>query len=688
MDSASATAAAAGKPLTAEEETLRRNTDCVYFLASPLTCKKGIECEFRHSDGARLNPRDCRYWLNGNCLNPKCSFRHPPLDTLYGIPGTPGPGAPALQSAASTQAPGTPTPASYNKQNAPCYYFQKGLCLKGDWCPFTHGPQPAAAIPPAQQVAKASTSTNDPSQRLHALKDPALKERAAQQNALKVDIDRPVEVLHLSINPVTRAEMATNNGQAVVKNLPYQPPKGMHPRSQQTKAPLGSVVDLRRLPNRQSQPVTEWLHNGRNADAELLGVSSHRSEVLLNEDDHGRTLVQCQRNMVLTDDLDHQHPSYERDQSNRMMQYDQHEQLRDQFGRGKRSSTEMIADRANIPEGRLLPRSGRSDDMDGSDLRLRLLKQRRLNGSSTVLNPARRGEPSRRNDPNAEERNHRRDSVRESSIRNRLQGRISVPRRSSPDRPVDIQSERESDRRRPQSRVSPGRPTSLPSRLSERIKQSRDEVWPTDARSSGGKPIQREDADPLNFAGPKSLAELKGAKGSESSRREPTKKLEGHSKLLEKQVGHRESEASLSFDRPKPLSALLKKKRGEASTINRDGNYMERDEGGGNNVNPPPHAKTVYVEEEDEEEEEGQIRAEDDELLDNQDSYKEEDIPEMEDSTVGNENPRNSDNGDVEDSEFEPVEGDDENTTYQNDEDDGDEDDEDDFATKVGLMFS
>lgn len=28
------------QPLSAEEEALKRNTDCVYFLASPLTCKK------------------------------------------------------------------------------------------------------------------------------------------------------------------------------------------------------------------------------------------------------------------------------------------------------------------------------------------------------------------------------------------------------------------------------------------------------------------------------------------------------------------------------------------------------------------------------------------------------------------------------------------------------------------------
>jgi hypothetical protein len=31
---------AGARPLAPEEEALRRNTDCVYFLASPLTCKK------------------------------------------------------------------------------------------------------------------------------------------------------------------------------------------------------------------------------------------------------------------------------------------------------------------------------------------------------------------------------------------------------------------------------------------------------------------------------------------------------------------------------------------------------------------------------------------------------------------------------------------------------------------------
>lgn len=42
-----------------------------------LSCMQGSECEYRHSDAARMNPRDCWYWFHGNCANPKCSFRHP-----------------------------------------------------------------------------------------------------------------------------------------------------------------------------------------------------------------------------------------------------------------------------------------------------------------------------------------------------------------------------------------------------------------------------------------------------------------------------------------------------------------------------------------------------------------------------------------------------------------------------------
>ncbi|XP_057494560.1 zinc finger CCCH domain-containing protein 34-like [Actinidia eriantha] len=115
-----------------DDELLKRFTDCVYFLASPLTCKKGIECEYRHSEVARLNPRDCWYWLTGSCLNPSCAFRHPPLD--------------AHTEVSSESAPAHQSTASVNKFSVPCYFYFNGFCSKGDRCSFLHGP-PGDATP-------------------------------------------------------------------------------------------------------------------------------------------------------------------------------------------------------------------------------------------------------------------------------------------------------------------------------------------------------------------------------------------------------------------------------------------------------------------------------------------------------------------------------------------------------------
>ncbi|KAI5077147.1 hypothetical protein GOP47_0006971 [Adiantum capillus-veneris] len=127
-----------------DEEAQRRNTDCIYFLASPLTCKKGTNCEYRHSEAARMNPRDCRFWKAGNCLNPRCSFRHLPLD---------GKSVLAASVASTSSAPVVvqlaPATGPSNKSKIPCYFFSQGYCAKSDKCPFAHveptasGPDPA-----------------------------------------------------------------------------------------------------------------------------------------------------------------------------------------------------------------------------------------------------------------------------------------------------------------------------------------------------------------------------------------------------------------------------------------------------------------------------------------------------------------------------------------------------------------
>ncbi|KAF2310659.1 hypothetical protein GH714_016115 [Hevea brasiliensis] len=82
-----------------------------------------MDCEYRHNEIARLNPRDCWYWLAGNCANPTCGFRHPPLERHAEAPSESG----------SSSLPA-------NKTSIPCYFYFSGFCGKGDRCSFMHGP--------------------------------------------------------------------------------------------------------------------------------------------------------------------------------------------------------------------------------------------------------------------------------------------------------------------------------------------------------------------------------------------------------------------------------------------------------------------------------------------------------------------------------------------------------------------
>eukprot|EP00850_Spirogloea_muscicola_P003614 SM000014S00402 [mRNA] locus=s14:1179881:1186731:- [translate_table: standard] len=117
-----------------EEASRRARTDCVYYLASPASCKKGAECEFRHSDAARANPRDCVFWLSDCCARLDCPFRHPPLD-------------------------GRLVPTALEADNARCFYFAQGFCFKGDRCPYLHAAEKHAAPSPAGGAAASTGSS-------------------------------------------------------------------------------------------------------------------------------------------------------------------------------------------------------------------------------------------------------------------------------------------------------------------------------------------------------------------------------------------------------------------------------------------------------------------------------------------------------------------------------------------------
>ncbi|PUZ64245.1 hypothetical protein GQ55_3G128700 [Panicum hallii var. hallii] len=109
-----------------DDPTWRRSsTDCVSFLASRFACTKGANCEFRHCEGARFSP-SCWYWFQGNCVNPSCTFRHPPLESLNHTKLLADP-LPSYSSASV-------------KAASPCYFYYNSYCKKGGNCPFLHEP--------------------------------------------------------------------------------------------------------------------------------------------------------------------------------------------------------------------------------------------------------------------------------------------------------------------------------------------------------------------------------------------------------------------------------------------------------------------------------------------------------------------------------------------------------------------
>ncbi|XP_042505858.1 zinc finger CCCH domain-containing protein 32-like [Macadamia integrifolia] len=581
---------------TAEEEFLKRNTDCVYFLASPLTCKKGNECEYRHSEAARINPRDCWYWMNGNCLNPKCAFRHPPLDGLIGTPGAPSVGLlsmPPSQNVALQLPPGHTPAYSLTKQPVPCYYFQKGLCLKGDRCSFMHGPQPTSDSSAQQQTPKASTTVSEPQDRKNTF---GALQRCTQQQIALENIANTVRVPPPPKQVMTNETSLPKNGVVKRNILPLNALDDERLKYVTKNGPpiaSGNSVP-RSQHSRQAQAFDDrFPQNGKEAD-EFLREFSPGFDVLVDnglrdsdyyqtEDDYRRTASHEGRHMNSGNDFEYDHsvdyaPVAKYDQK----PYDDpYGKMQDHYAlEQRRASSEKKSERPYLPEKRGYPRDGILDQIGESDLRHRLSKQRRVNGSRSVVSPDRRGDIHWRDDhdrhiQDQRYRNHSsRDSrhmPRENSRSNRLHSRLTLPGKSSPEsNHNDPYPEREMDRGRNRARLSPGRPSISPheGRHQDRIKWRGQDDF-REARNTRGGPNGRDGVDniTLGFTGPKSLAVLKSANVLESSEsrhakvRQVSPLNEQKNPKIGKPLGHQESEGSLSFEGPKSLSEILKRKR-------------------------------------------------------------------------------------------------------------------------------
>ncbi|XP_030546845.1 zinc finger CCCH domain-containing protein 17 isoform X2 [Rhodamnia argentea] len=697
---------------SAEEEALKRNTDCVYFLASPLTCKKGSECEYRHSEYARVNPRDCWFWLNGNCLNPKCAFRHPPLDGLLGAPAT-VPGGSSLPS----QPPAMPpvAQASYNsgKQAVPCVFFQKGICLKGDRCAFLHGTNTVVS---KVQQAPASMPVNDTS----TIKKPfGSLEKCSQgqkvtPNASKLT-SRPSDS-----KPFSKVENALPRNEAsIAKGAPpsLPPPRSIDEGASRYR-PSGTPTVNGNPQNRTSrlhQPVVPddypSLHKEKEVD-EYLRESSPGFDVLVddelgesdyyhNDDQFGRGRTHEGRNIGSVTDYDLDRPGdYSADIEHEMFRdpraYDSFDR---RYGWDQRQdSSELILGGPILRERRAYPKSESPDHADDSDLRHRLSKQRRVNGLRSVVSHdfVPDSHVADRTYRGSSRRDSQHSSSHESQGSSRLKGRIKFPGRLNGG---DVHSDREMEMGRNLGRSYLG-----VNRLRDRLTGRAQEDVNVEARNFQGPRMRRESGDEnsISFAGPKSLAELKGmGRGQESS----SSIGKQQNFLLDQPLG------DVSFEGPKPLSVLLKRKREPEGAGSGSRSSASKEEHG-HEVNSQKHGDlTVHPKEEEDgyksshnlqvsksgtadavgnkDHTEGACNAVHGREIENEDGMIAEDA--TEDPEVGAEDQRDGDytyeQGDGGDYNYE--EGENADGEGEGEEEDYlDDEDGDDFEKKVGVMFS
>ncbi|GKB46843.1 zinc finger CCCH domain-containing protein 17 [Tanacetum coccineum] len=540
---------------TEEDEFLKRNTDCVYFLASPLTCKKGSECEYRHSEIARLNPRDCYYWLSGNCLNPKCAFRHPPLDGLLGaeVPAFAGP----------------PVPPAPGKQGVACYYFQKGFCSKGPLCPFLHGPPSIAAQPtPPNPVTKPSEVPSTGPEK------PAQEQKFTQHES----IQKPVEFhpSHGKYVPGVQARAPTRNGGNVAMEKKVEPPP--QETSRYTPANVAPPPVINEVPiSRSNHGVYEANHtsdnegtNGKDVDEYsreptpgfdvLVDTEAGESEYYPHEEQFGRSRGDY--------DVDREMHPKQRD-------YD-HYNDEGRLWEEHRESSSFGRKR--------YPRDESPDQFEHSDLRHRLSKQRRGNDNLGALRSVVSREHPR---DNYNDRMPRRDihhnrhghhhhhhhherHMEPGSFSSRLRGRINITGNETGSR-----VEREVDMgRQHRSRYSPGRPpytSSNDSRLRDRIKGSRtSNDFDNDRRNYRGSHVYENYKE---LSRPRRLSEL-------STQQTNDGQLLGKRKYP--RAESQQSEVNASFEGPKPLSEILKRKRGGlviSSVVNNENSNSNENNG-------------------------------------------------------------------------------------------------------------
>ncbi|XP_031475982.1 zinc finger CCCH domain-containing protein 32-like isoform X2 [Nymphaea colorata] len=524
---------------------------------------KGADCEFRHSEVARVNPRDCWFWRNGNCLNPKCAFRHPPLDGFRGNSAAPSSSVsrPALPPAAPlahfpSYMPGPYQSPAYssNRQKIPCYYFQKGTCLKGDKCPFMHGSQPAGDST-SSQVAETVPASDS-----HSIKKTmkGTGDSILQQENPSGDTIQRVEIPAIV---KANAEAGHASTSPPEKNLLINGGDKSRMCIQSSMLVCGGNT-LSTHHTHQSQVNDAQAENGKDVD-ECLGESSPGFDVLVDDDveeaeyfdtDIEGALSHSRRHLKSMREFDYtascMDPLGEFEESE-VDPPDAYRRNQDLHGREQSHACMDWGLERPSSEERILRFGEESHDVtNGQDLRYHLSKQRRANGSAIGAGSDRHGDLWRRDDKL--ERYHRHSyeelaqySNVESSISSRLKGRIKFPGNHSQDPSSERYLDMETKRRQMRIRSSPSR-----SMVHRETHNNKARGRPNAALRTG------EISDYPQHS-------------SASSNRQILKSQVVHEgdeqNVRPRKFSSQDSSAQLSFEGPKPLSVILKRKRAMVS---------------------------------------------------------------------------------------------------------------------------
>lgn len=496
------------------------------------------------------------------------------------MPTSTGPSAPVSQTVA---APAPHVPNASTKQGVPCIFFQKGHCLKGDWCPFVHAPNSlntkALPVPgPASAVEPANIKNT-----FSGL------EKSVQQKVIPVNVAKSVKDTARAKAPVEVESTPPRNEFAINRRAPQTsgitefsgyrsapPVSNGNPVSWSSRVQQTHLLDEPESMNskdaeevsREPSPGFDVLvdDEGRDSDfypgEDRYGMS--REHEPGTEYDIGHSTDY--NTIAAVDDERYQDP----------LGFDSLEHRKEPYAwEQHRASSERMSGGSYL-ERRPYGRHENLGQVDELDLRHRLAKHKKPNGLRSVISH----EHAR--DMQVGDRSYqglRRDeqhiSLRENSLSTRLRGRIRLPGRSlSPNNRDMIRS---TDR----GRLSPVR-TSISShqgRIRDRIKGRVEEVFDNGGKNYRGLNSRRDivGENSADFASPKSLAELKNRKNAEPRRQHVTDQQSlGKRKHLILD-GYQQSESDLSFEGPKPLEEILKRKKRE--TVGTTGTNSSNNEG-------------------------------------------------------------------------------------------------------------